>query len=341
MVESRNRKADQQRLENKWEAPCDMRIEHDVAIPSTSGPGVRPTQSKGTVTADNGIVVLAPDTLFALQNLIELDGRVAAFPAQARGYAPINCYLLKHGNRFLMLDTGFKYHREDILRQLTALTDAQSELTLFPLRMNEFMSLSNTMSIATHFKVAGCLSVLRDAAYHVDLESLDEAHILAANQHLKTILISGNEQLFVGDDGARPIQLFQSPIRLIATRWVYDPLTRTLFTSDMFSGLWGADQNEQWIVSDSESDTTTVDDVASFLLNTRYWWLEGAGTDKLRRGLASIFEKYDIETIAPGYGKILSGRAVVTRHYNLLDAAIRRLDRSRTAGRYVGREEVR
>jgi hypothetical protein len=323
------------------EAPCDMRIEPDIAIPSNCSPAVSQMRPEGPAAAGDGIVVLAPDTLFALQNLVELDGRVAAFPAQARGYAPINCYLLKNGNHFLMLDTGFKYHREDILRQLTLLTDAQSELTLFPLRMNEFMSLSNTMSIATQFKVAGCLSVLRDAAYHVDLESLGEADILEANQRLKTILISGNEKLFVGDDGARPIQLFQSPIRLIATRWVYDPLTRTLFTSDMFSGLWGADQNEQWTVSDPETDATTINEVMSFLLNTRYWWLEGATTDNLRRGLASIFEQYDIETIAPGYGKILSGRAVVTHHYNLLDAAIRRLDRSRKAGRYVGREEVK
>jgi hypothetical protein len=300
-----------------------------------SAPAMEAAALPGVVT------VLAENALFALQNLVELDGRVAAFPPNASGYAPINCYLLKNGNHFLMLDTGFKCHRSNIIKQLSALTDDQSEITLFPLRMNEFMSLSNTMSIAERFNVNGCLSVLQDAAYHVDLESLEYQEMIAANERLKTKLIIGNESLFLGHNQERPIKLFQSPIRLIATRWVYDPTTLTLFTSDMFSGVWGDDVDDVWSISDTGEDNTTVDDVSRFLLNTRYWWLEGAKTDRLRRGLAAIFDECEIETIAPGYGKILRGRDVVARHYKMLDEAIRKLDRSNTAPRYIGRDEVR
>jgi hypothetical protein len=82
-------------------------------------------------------------------------------------------------------------------------------------------------------------------------------------------------------------------------------------------------------------------ELRSFLLNTRYWWLEGAPTDSIRRGIADVFDKYDIETIAPGYGCILRGRNVVARHYRMLDEILKRLDQSVAVSRYVGRDEER
>ena len=80
---------------------------------------------------------------------------------------------------------------------------------------------------------------------------------------------------------------------------------------------------------------------AALMLNTRYWWLEGAPTDSIRRGIANVFEKYDVETIAPGYGCILRGRKVVQRHYQMLDEFLKASDKSRMVSRYVTRDEER
>ena len=77
------------------------------------------------------------------------------------------------------------------------------------------------------------------------------------------------------------------------------------------------------------------------MLNTRYWWLEGAPTDSIRRGIDDMFDKYDIETIAPGYGCILRGRNVVARHYRMLDEFLKASDKSRMVSRYVTRDEER
>ena len=112
----------------------------------------------------------------------------------------------------------------------------------------------------------------------------------------------------------------QAPIRLIATRWLYDRATRTLFSSDMFTHVWrgraeGALDRHR---GGRRSDLVTCE-LRSFLLNTRYWWLEGAPTDSIRRGIGDVFDKYDVETIAPGYGCMLRGRKVVARHYQMLD----------------------
>jgi broad specificity polyphosphatase/5'/3'-nucleotidase SurE len=77
------------------------------------------------------------------------------------------------------------------------------------------------------------------------------------------------------------------------------------------------------------------------MLNTRYWWLEGAPTDAIRRGIDEVFSKHDVETIAPGYGCILSGRKVVARHVRMLDGILKGLDKSVAVSRYVSRDEER
>ena len=90
-----------------------------------------------------------------------------------------------------------------------------------------------------------------------------------------------------------------------------------------------------------EADSTTERELRSFMLNTRYWWLEGAPTDQIRRGIADVFDKFDVETIAPGYGCILRGREVVTRHYRMLDEFLKACDKSVAVSRYVFRDEER
>ena len=291
------------------------------------------------VVSSNLVVPLVPGRLYALQNTMALDGRVAAYPASARGYATVNCYLLTEPDAALMLDTGFTAHRAAILDGVERVIGRDTSLTLFPLRLNEFMSLSNTMALAQRFPVDSCISVLSDAAYHVDLESLSPAEIAAAAAGLRTQLVAGNEWLTVGPGDGRRVKLFQSPVRLIATRWVHDPVTRALFTSDMFTGTWGPDRGGPWLV-DATNDDMTADEMEAFMLNTRYWWLRGAKTEALRRGLGELYAKCgDIEILAPGYGSIFKGSSVVARQFALLDEVLRRLDRSHTPQRYVGRDE--
>ena len=93
--------------------------------------------------------------------------------------------------------------------------------------------------------------------------------------------------------------------------------------------------------SSTDNDSTSPRDVRSFMLNTRYWWLEGAPTDRIRRGIGNVFDKYDIECIAPGYGCILRGRNVVARHYAMLDEFLKACDKSVAVSRYVTRDEER
>jgi hypothetical protein len=284
-----------------------------------------------------GIAALAAGKLYALQHPYALDGRVSSYPASARGFSVANCYLLTQSDAAMLIDTGFGKDEPAIRGQIESLIAPGLPLSLFPLRLNEFMSINNVEAFAGHFNVEQCYTSNPDAALWFDFGAKVNGRSILGSMPVTAVTRADTIEL--GKDG-RAIDVMQAPIRLIATRWLYDRATRTLFSSDLFTHVWRARADGPWIVTD-DNDTTTERELRSFMLNTRYWWLEGAPTDSIRRGIDEVFARHDVETIAPGYGCILSGRKVVERHVRMLDAILKGLDRSVAVSRYVSRDEER
>ena len=285
-----------------------------------------------------GVASLLDNKLYALQNPFPLDGRVSSYPASARGFSVANTYLLTEPDTAMLIDTGFGKDEPVIRAQIEQLIAPGLPLSMFPLRLNEFMSINNVETFAGHFNIDQCYTSNPDAALWFDFGARPDGRSIL--ETMKVTAVTRADIIQLGKAG-RAIDVMQAPIRLIATRWLYDRATRTLFSSDMFTHVWRDAEAGPWIVTNSDDDTTTPRDVRSFMLNTRYWWLEGVTTDAMRRGIADIFEKHDIETIAPGYGCILRGRDVVKRHYQILDDFLKACDKSVAVSRYVGRDEER
>jgi flavorubredoxin len=296
-----------------------------------------PWEARDTGGIARGIAALAEGKLYALQHPYALDGRVSSYPASARGFSVANSYLLTQSDAAMLIDTGFGKDEPVIRAQIESLIAPGLPLSLFPLRLNEFMSINNVETFAAHFNVEQCYTSNVDAALWFDFGAKANGRSILDSMPVTAVTRSDTIQL--GKKG-RLIDVMQAPIRLIATRWLYDQATRTLFSSDMFTHVWRARGDGPWVVTDDD-DTTSAGKLRSFLLNTRYWWLEGAPTDSIRRGIANVFDKYDIETIAPGYGCILRGRNVVARHYRMLDEILEGLHESVAVSRYVSRDEER
>jgi hypothetical protein len=302
-----------------------------------------PPQIRNPQAFSGGIAALADDKLYALQNPFALDGRVSSYPASARGFAVANSYLLTQPDAAMLIDTGFGKDEPVIRAQIESLIAPGLPLSMFPLRLNEFMSINNVESFAGHFNVETCYTSNIDAALWFDFGAKAEGRDILKS--MKVTAVTRADTIALGKEG-RLIDVMQAPIRLIATRWLYDRATRTLFSSDMFTHVWRDTATGPWIVqasdnSSADNDPTSLSDVRSFMLNTRYWWLEGAPTDTIRRGIGNVFDTYDIECIAPGYGCILRGRNVVARHYAMLDEFLKACDKSVAVSRYVTRDEER
>jgi hypothetical protein len=309
-----------------------------------------PGEARDTGGFTGGIATLAESKLYALQNVFALDGRVSSYPGSARGYSVANSYLLTQGDAAMLIDTGFGKDEPVIRAQIESLIAPGLPLSLFPLRLNEFMSINNVESFAGHFNVETCYTSNVDAALWFDFGAKAGGRDILQSMNVTAVTRADIIKLGKHD---RAIDVMQAPIRLIATRWLYDRATKTLFSSDLFTHVWRQRADGPWVVTDpwgafaddqrglKADDTTTPNELRSFMLNTRYWWLEGAPTDSIRRGINAVFETYDIETIAPGYGCILRGRKVVARHFQMLDEFLRACDKSRMVSRYVTRDEER
>jgi flavorubredoxin len=297
-----------------------------------------PAQARRADGFGGGIAPLSGDRLYALQNPFALDGRVSSYPASARGYSVVNSYLLTQPDAAMLIDTGFGKDEPVIRAQIESLIAPGLPLSMFPLRLNEFMSINNVESFAEHFNVETCYTSNPDAALWFDFGAKENGRNILDSMNVTAVTRADTIEL---GRGGRAIDVMQAPIRLIATRWLYDRATRTLFASDMFTHVWRDTERGPWIVDETENDPTSLRDVRSFMLNTRYWWLEGAPTDSIRRGIDAVFEKFDVECIAPGYGCILRGRKVVARHYEMLDEFLKACDKSVAVSRYVTRDEER
>jgi flavorubredoxin len=309
-----------------------------VSLTSPYASQETPPQTRKPQGFTGGIASLADDQLYALQNAFPLDGRVSSYPASARGVSVANSYLLTQPDAAMLIDTGFGKDEPVIRAQIESLIAPGLPFSMFPLRLNEFMSINNVESFAGHFNIETCYTSNIDAALWFDFGAKAEGRDILKS--MKVTAVTRTDTIELGKLG-RAIDVMQAPIRLIATRWLYDRATKTLFSSDMFTHVWRDTESGPWIVTEADNDPTSPRDVRSFMLNTRYWWIEGAPTDSMRRGIGAVFDKYDIETIAPGYGCILSGRGVVERHYQMLDDFLKACDKSVAVSRYVTRDEER
>src|SRR5437016_12923250 len=224
-----------------------------------------PGEARKTGGIARGIAALADGKLYALQHPYALDGRVSSYPASARGYSVANSYLLTQSDAAMLIDTGFGKDEAAIRAQIESLIAPGLPLSLFPLRLNEFMSINNVETFAGYFNVETCYTSNIDAALWFDFGAKAQGRDIL--ESMKVTAVTRADTIELGKKG-RAIDVMQAPIRLIATRWLYDRATRTLFSSDMFTGIWRDSAAGPWIVTDAD-DTSTPRDMRSFMLNTR------------------------------------------------------------------------
>src|SRR5947208_2753304 len=121
-----------------------------------------------------GIAAIDEGKLYALQNPFTLDGRVSSYPASARGFSVANCYLLTQPDGAMLIDTGFGKDEPAIRAQIESLIAPDLPFSMFPLRLNEFMSINNVESFAAHFNIETCYTSNPDAALWFDFGARED-----------------------------------------------------------------------------------------------------------------------------------------------------------------------
>ena len=144
----------------------------------------------------------SPDgKLYALQNPFALDGRVSSYPASARGFSVANSYLLTQPDAAMLIDTGFGKDEPVIRAQIEFLIAPGLPLSMFPLRLNEFMSINNVESFAGHFNVETCYTSNTDAALWFDFGAKAEGRDILKS--MKVTAVTRADTIELGKGRAR------------------------------------------------------------------------------------------------------------------------------------------
>ena len=265
-------------------------------------------------------LTLVPDSLFALVNPYELDGRASSHPLSVRGYSTLNCYLLRGRTRAVLYGTGYSVHEDAILGQLSALVGGRTLALAIP--RIEFPAMCNARAIVERFNVDVAYQRLPESpANFLNLRPKYDVDDPGKLRDVPLGQIKTTEPVTIDPGDPRQLRFLVPHLRLLPSNWGFDEGTGTLFTGDMFSWVWRDTPSGTWLVDDAADDPTDRGRVEDFLLNNRYWWLAGAETESFRHAIADIFDSYTVNAIAPDHGAVLTG-AAIPRHRALLDEVL-------------------
>lgn len=257
-------------------------------------------------------VELAPGALHAVGGVLPYDDRLSWAPAGARGLQPINAYLLTRDGEPLLIDTGVAAHCESVMAGLDALLAEGQELSIF-LTRSEYECIGNLPAVAARFAIRALFT----GGVTNPFDAFDEVaspHALW-NRRIRLGRASQDDPVRVG--GTESLQVFPAPIRILTTYWAYDEATKTLFTSDLFGHGAMDDGSSPRMLADDDSCSTH--EIVRDALLAKFGWLDGAAkVDVARDALKRVFDRYEVDIIAPTHGLPIVGPAAVQRHLGLL-----------------------
>ena len=259
--------------------------------------------------------------IHVLGDVIPSDGRASWTAMRPGQFQPVNAYLMQVGELGLLVDTGVAAHEAQVMAQLRTLREPRTALSVFLTRA-ELECCSNLGAISEEYVIDEVLTggVINpfDAFDGVAAQQYHDRRVQFDRDPETGVTRLQNITIFP----ERTLEVHPAKLRLLPTFWLFDPVSRTLFTSDSFAHCTMRAEADSRLLRDSDHDDTTVETVASQLL-TKFEWLRGARTGTLRADLISVFERLQPEVVAPTHGCVLLGRSVIERHLAMLLAVLK------------------
>jgi flavorubredoxin len=236
------------------------------------------------------------DRVYRLGGDVTLDGRLSWVPPAVTGRQPANCYLIRTADGAALIDTGVRIHASTIVGQLRHLLEPETPVDVV-LTRTEMDCCLNIPAMAEHITIRG---IHYTGGITVPRTDAEVRRICVAEGTPSRVSLAGGIELII-----------HAPrLRLLPTLWPYDPVSRTLFTSDSFCHNRGPGD-------------VTADDVL-LQLRTKFSWLEGTATEAVEQDLRTIThpDGKPVRAIAPGHGYPFIGEEAVARQVDLLSTAL-------------------
>ena len=269
-------------------------------------------------------VELVPDRLYRLGSMMPLDGRISWVPPDLRGYQPANCYLVMEGRNATLIDTGPALYEHEIVDQLKSVLPAGAHLTVFVTRL-EPEGLGNIgpiqAAIGIDQIITGGIPNMFDSWNEIPgfVEMWNNRSDWLGDRTFMDRVATG-ESIPMG--GSDRLLVLPAPLRILATFWVYDRETRTLFTTDVFGHTSVKSATESLVRGSLAEDDTTYESAKAHVL-AKFPWASYANMAPIDEKLSALFAERQVDTIAPMHGCILRGEALVNHHVEILHRILR------------------
>jgi flavorubredoxin len=240
------------------------------------------------------------DGVLVLSDLVAANGR-SWLPPGAKGFEPFNKYVFVSKDGVLLVDTGVAAHGAVLVESLRRIVG--SRWIMVVVTRIELDCTSNLGRIVDNFPKVQVATVTKN---NPPLGLVHYEHALPFET--ATRLTYGQR---LGDLGFDRLRSIAPPVRLLNTTWLHDEVTNTLFTSDFFGGDLLAVPDDPIVRRDFAGLPATQ--VLRRHVLTKFEWLEHARTGPLRAAWDKLFAEVKPEVLAPGLGRIQSGRDLVAR----------------------------
>ncbi len=271
----------------------------------------------------NAVTAVLPGRLFAVGGWLALDGRqrpVSWLPTEARGFLPVGGYVLRDAGQWMLIDTGLPVHRAAMAEGIAATAAGCRNRRVIVTRREADCMLNLPWILREH----GVEEVLYAGALDpLDFfDAIDDAE-MAARLHAggarRTRRIADGEVTSVG---ALRLEVLRTELRLLATNWLYEAETQTLFSSDSFGFVLAPAPGGR------VSDGALFDpqDIAAFV-GAKMDWLRGIDPAPVIADLHALQRARPIARICPGFGCVIEGAEQVAHAFDQLVQALHLLSR--------------
>lgn len=246
----------------------------------------------------NGQIRELSEGLFALGQLVNLEKRVSWVPTSVSGFDPSTVYVVRNVNEALVIDTGLRAHRDQVIAQLKMVISSSTKVTVL-LTRDEPDCVGNLDALVQNFRV--------DAVYCGN--SIHPLDLLGpySGLHPGVAHRATRPDTLIVLEGRAPVRLIAPAVRNLPTTWAYDEATATLFSSDFFGSIH------------TDADWHPIQDLSARAivkhLSAKFEWLLSADTGPSVKKLDAVFRNQEIRVVAPGHGLWISSASQAQRLY--------------------------
>ena len=252
-------------------------------------------------------VELSPGRVYWLGGSVPRDGRLSWVAPGTSGHEPMGCYLLTGDRGSLLIDSGAAAHRNQILEQLASVLPPGSPLSIL-LTRTELDCPLNVPAIEDVYDVdcirfTGGVTVPRGVAV----------------ARVERFNVSDYDTITLEAAPGVELEICTPRLKLLPTLWPYDAVSKTLFTSDSFVYAgWPEPDGDVVLTDDGPPDP----EVVRASLTAKFFYFTRTETAGIADDLRTIFERWDVQTIAPTHGRVISGREAVAQHVDVLERVL-------------------